>query len=531
MIWAVPKPADAEDTSHVIDLATAVRMASSRPPVVRAALQAVARADAVVSSAQGSFMPKLTTQLLAGVTEARTSIYDARDVKDRALQVTGQGDAEWTPVDFGVRRASVAAARADRDGARRTALETEYDSVRAAAELFLRVLTSQRLVENARLTVERRNAISAVIERLIEEGLRPEVDLLRAEIEAVAARHALEVAEAEVEVNRAALGSALGLDPVERIALAEYDDVSLEPGLPLTNIVASAQSRRPEPGRALALVRASASRASAARAARWPTFGVSANTRYLKNDPLNENVGVDQTLSAQVQVFLRLNLDATVLRNVAVAECDTELQREGERAVELSVRTDAVVAFHDLTRADALLEQSTRVLAAAQTTREAQHKRYAIGDLVVAHEPGRTLRLTAGERSVQAGARWRRGRAMGAVLEVERRHRASFTLTAEVVHAEDGAGSYSPGLDVAGGGSLRARTRSGADTQGPAARRSLPPDDPHALDRRAHPRPRRRPRRVLPRHRERRRREARAEGRSPGRRSAPHLPQPHQRGR
>ncbi len=88
-------------------------------------------------------------------------------------------------------------------------------------------------------------------------------------------------------------------------------------------------------------------------------------------------------------------------------------------------------------------------------------ERYAIGDLVVAHEPGRTLRLLAGERSVQAGSEWRRGRAMGAVLEIARRHRASFTLTAEVVHAEDGAGSYGQGLDVAGGGSLRARTRSG----------------------------------------------------------------------
>ena len=93
-------------------------------------------------------------------------------------------------------------------------------------------------------------------------------------------------------------------------------------------------------------------------------------------------------------------------------------------------------------------------------------ERYVIGDLVVAHEPGRTLRLLAGERSVQAGAGWRRGRAMGAMLEVERRHRASFTLTAEVVHAEDGAGSYSQGLDVAGGGSLRARTRTGLRAAG-----------------------------------------------------------------
>ncbi len=88
-------------------------------------------------------------------------------------------------------------------------------------------------------------------------------------------------------------------------------------------------------------------------------------------------------------------------------------------------------------------------------------ERFAIGDLVVAREAGRTLRLTAGDRLVQAGEGWRRGRAMGAVLELERRRRASLTLTAEMVRAEDGAGSYGTGLDVAGGGSIRARTRSG----------------------------------------------------------------------
>jgi hypothetical protein len=50
---------------------------------------------------------------------------------------------------------------------------------------------------------------------------------------------------------------------------------------------------------------------------------------------------------------------------------------------------------------------------------------------------------------------------VGALLEVEWRHRASLALTAEVVRAEDGAGSYGSSLDVAGGGSLRARTRTG----------------------------------------------------------------------
>ncbi|HEU4725468.1 MAG TPA: hypothetical protein VFU59_09265, partial [Candidatus Eisenbacteria bacterium] len=88
-------------------------------------------------------------------------------------------------------------------------------------------------------------------------------------------------------------------------------------------------------------------------------------------------------------------------------------------------------------------------------------ERYAIGDLVVSREPGRSLRLTAGDRWSQAGDGWRRGRAMGAILELENPRRASLTVTAEAVRAEPGAGAYGSGLDVAGGGSIRARTRSG----------------------------------------------------------------------
>ena len=109
-------------------------------------------------------------------------------------------------------------------------------------------------------------------------------------------------------------------------------------------------------------------------------------------------------------------------------------------------------------------------------------ERYVVGDLVVARERGRSLRFTAGRRDAQREGGWRRGRAVGAVIDLRLRaapgaprgdlrggsggsgdsnERAAATLTLESVRADRGTGAYGPGLDVAESGSLRARTRSG----------------------------------------------------------------------
>jgi len=115
-------------------------------------------------------------------------------------------------------------------------------------------------------------------------------------------------------------------------------------------------------------------------------------------------------------------------------------------------------------------------------------ERYVVGDLVVARERGRSLRLTAGRRDAQREGAWRRGRAVGAVIDLRLRGApgaprgdlrgdpgdsddpgqsrgsnewGAVTLTLESVRADRGTGAYGPGLDVAESGSLRARTRSG----------------------------------------------------------------------
>jgi hypothetical protein len=88
-------------------------------------------------------------------------------------------------------------------------------------------------------------------------------------------------------------------------------------------------------------------------------------------------------------------------------------------------------------------------------------ERFAVGDWIVAREPGRTLRFTAGRREVQSGSAWRHGRTAGTLLDLGWGGRAAMTLSVEAVRADGGGASYGQGLDPAETGSLRARTRSG----------------------------------------------------------------------
>jgi hypothetical protein len=88
-------------------------------------------------------------------------------------------------------------------------------------------------------------------------------------------------------------------------------------------------------------------------------------------------------------------------------------------------------------------------------------ERYALAELVVARERGRSLRLTAGARRVQGERGWREGRSLGAGLQLESGPRGSLSLALEAVRADGGSGAYGRAFAVDEAGSLRARTRSG----------------------------------------------------------------------
>jgi outer membrane protein TolC len=368
-----------------LDLRSAAELAVARPPAVRAALLRVASAQASYAVARGAYWPSLRAQAEAAALQ-QTQRYFVPNSPNQKADAKGSREAldarvEWLVSDFRGRASEVERTDLEREAFEHDAQLAKFSALRASCELYVRVLTTERLRQNAQLSVERRDAISQAISRLIDAGLRPRVDLSRAEIEAVAARAEVSVLSAQAQVERARLLAALGLDPGLRVVLEEYADSVLRGAGDETQAVREALAARPELPAASARVAARSAAVGVARARRFPSLGLFGAGNYQFND-IFQGSGIDgSSFAASAGVFLRWNvLDVSAWRSMRVARAQLEVERVLLDEQSLAVRTEAIVARRDVERAEAALAQAVDVLAAAATTRDAQHRRYQVGE-------------------------------------------------------------------------------------------------------------------------------------------------------
>jgi outer membrane protein len=116
----------------------------------------------------------------------------------------------WQAVDFGLRRANVDAARAQRSlSSSQTAL-TELDVAAAAADAYLTVLASDETVRSARANVDRLQIFADSVRILVQNQLRPGADQSRAEAELAIAKNQLSQAIQAADIARATLANAIG---------------------------------------------------------------------------------------------------------------------------------------------------------------------------------------------------------------------------------------------------------------------------------------------------------------------------------
>src|SRR5262249_26743204 len=117
----------------------------------------------------------------------------------------------WEALDFGVRKASVDAARAQTSLAKAQVALTELDVGSAAADAFLTVLAAAESVRAMRANVERLQVFANTVRTLTQNQLRPGADQSRAEAELAVAKNQLSQAIQTSDLARATLADAIGL--------------------------------------------------------------------------------------------------------------------------------------------------------------------------------------------------------------------------------------------------------------------------------------------------------------------------------
>jgi outer membrane protein TolC len=121
----------------------------------------------------------------------------------------------WEPFDFGLRRATVAAAAAAEAQSEATLKRTRFEVAVAAADACLTLVAAQETARAAQAGVDRTEVIVRTTNALVGAELRPGADASRAQAELAAARTQLIQAQQAVDVARAMVSRFLGIEPAQ----------------------------------------------------------------------------------------------------------------------------------------------------------------------------------------------------------------------------------------------------------------------------------------------------------------------------
>lgn len=214
-----------EQSSPPLKIDQAVAQALANYPAIRAAQAQAKAADAGVEVARTAFLPR--ADLLWQENRAsRNNIFGLLLPQSVIPAISGPvlgtagfesawGSAggllfSWEPFDFGLRKASVDAARAVSNQAQAAVNVTRLDVSAAAADAFLTTLATQQAVRAAQANVERMEVFSKAVHTLVDNQLRPGVDSSRADAELAAAKNQLILAQQQADFARLNLAEAIG---------------------------------------------------------------------------------------------------------------------------------------------------------------------------------------------------------------------------------------------------------------------------------------------------------------------------------
>jgi outer membrane protein len=215
-----------ESPSQPVTLNTAVDLALSNYPAIRAAQAQAAAARAGIELARTAYLPR--TDLLWQENRAtRNNIFGLLLPQSVIPSISGPvlgtksytstwGSAggilfSWEPFDFGLRSANVELARTAMNQASAGEEVTRLDVATSAADAFLAVLAAEQAVRAAQANVERLYVFTQSVHVLVQNQLRPGADASRADAELAVARTQLIQAQQTVALNQATLAEALGL--------------------------------------------------------------------------------------------------------------------------------------------------------------------------------------------------------------------------------------------------------------------------------------------------------------------------------
>lgn len=348
---------------------------------MRRALAVLERARAEARAAGALWYPSLAVEGVAGMRYSNQPFLLDLRLNALSYDLHSTAGLDWSALNM---------ARSATISARDTAVQSEQSTSAAAqrlaaaqaAELYLRAGAASDLIEDAKLTLERRSRQHQAISELVKTGSRSPVEAERTKVELLSAKYTLKMRESDEAAAFAALAVAIGKPATEpvRPATRSGEFVGASAVFTAERALALAKKNRPEVQSAVFAIAALREDYRAAVLERFPTVGITASGNASWSQAV-AGLGLNGSqYGGAAGIYLRWRgLDPVVWLRADIAQASAI---QAERALEVTqqaVSGEAVAAFYALQRAKLERERAIEVLLTAGATREAQNDRYRVG--------------------------------------------------------------------------------------------------------------------------------------------------------
>lgn len=259
-----------------LTLREALTTALANHPRTIAARESLTGADARTGQAGAAYYPRL--DLVADWNRGRSYLTALEGFRETETFTAGL-TLRQTIFDFGRTSGAVAAAAGERDAARESLAAVRQDVALRVREVYNLLLSAMHRADALKETVRAREEVLRQARAFYDEGVRPKLDVVRAEADLYAARTLLTTAENERDLARVELAAAMGLDTLPDRPLAAPEE-EITPLPDLAEAKRRAAAGRVELKRIDALRTAAQGATTAARGGHLPVIEATASVGY-----------------------------------------------------------------------------------------------------------------------------------------------------------------------------------------------------------------------------------------------------------
>jgi len=387
---AAPTSADAHlDSTRVYTLSELIDMAERHRPETRMAWLALRRKSAETAVARAAYLP--TVVGLAHAEDQRLINPFPKPLAPLGYTMVDMPEvdaglaAEYTALDFGRRRATLAAARAEQRAAELYYQQNLQETASEVALDYIRVLTAEEAQAARQRIVADAVEIEKAAEAELAQGRATMPDVLSARAVTAQRRFDLAAAEGELTSARVALRDAVGAEAGDQLRVAPLGETKLNAALlgRIDAMVAEAQAQRKDLQESVFATKAAQARASEARANERPELTIDSRAEAQGMWPSFSQPALGDTMQFVWSVGVKLRwtfFDGG--RDRAVRDARTT---EAERAAEAQrkkiheVERQVWEAYAQLRTADEQRRAAKAWLEAAQSAHSSSLEAYKYG--------------------------------------------------------------------------------------------------------------------------------------------------------